>query len=144
MAIEHRTNNMLPLLDGFWMNDNTLLRAEFTRHAEGKRSIALSAPVPYGSLPRPKLIPVYAAAHIAVPAFDGTLLFGGLEDNGRYYAFFLLIAGNQALVTANFTELPPFAHAEVHGTHILLRAMNEETLRVILSEDAASLTAEIL
>lgn len=144
MAIEQTLNNMMPLLDGFWLDNNDYVHAEFTQHRDGTRSIALSEPVPYTTLPRPKQIAVYGCTHMDVPAFGGTLLYGMLEDNGLYYGFFLLIADGRALLTASFRDLPPIQKAEVHGTHLLLHTMCGETLRVIPSEDCTSVMAEMI
>lgn len=120
------------------------MQAEFTRHEDGTRSIALSAPVPYDTLPRPERLDVYGSAYIKVPAFDGILLFGMLENERQYCGFCMLIAGGRALITASFAELAPIRSAEVHGIHLLLHTEDGECLRIIPSEDGTAATAELL
>lgn len=144
MAIEPHINNMIQKLDGFWLNNNAYVHAEFTRNADGTHSITLAEPVPYDTLPRPKLVPIHGCTHIRVPAFNGELFYGILNENGRFFGFFVLASEGKMLITASFSDLPPIRKAEAHGTHLILETMYGDRLRVIPSEDCTSLTAEIL
>lgn len=143
MAIQQSYHNMLPLIDGIWLRGGICLPAEVTADAAGKRSILLSNPVPITSLPRPRRLHATGVV-VPAPAFGCEMYFGLLEEEMRGYGICMLLGKEDIPFAASFSQVMPFRHGEVHGTHLLLDSISDERFRFIVAEDFSAVTAEII
>ena len=141
MAIQQHIYNMLPLIDGIWLHGGICLPDEITADSEGKRSITLGEPVPIASLPRARRLHATGVV-VPAPAFGGEMYFGMLEEDERSYGVCMLLGKDEIPFVASFSQILPFRHGEVHGTHLLLESISGERIRFIVAEDFSTVKAE--